>query len=101
MKEETKAVIDYIAKKVEIIVIAAILAGGTAIYNHVDARKTIWDETGPHLMDAHNEIYSNINTIRDLSERLNKLEKLYGGQYTNGTIITANTNYTITYNTNR
>jgi len=85
-----KIVIDYcvkiVGKRIELMVVALLLGGGLSVYSdkHQDSHGKIelWQEVGPHLSDAHNEIWSNINAtakeeieISNLVKRVELLER--------------------------
>lgn len=48
---------------------------GVGLFSHVDAKKTVWNETGDHILDTHNEVYSNMTEMKALELRVIQLEQ--------------------------
>jgi hypothetical protein len=82
-----KMVVDYASQRVGLILVTGLLAGGIPLIDSRNAKNTVWQETGSHLMDAHNEIYSNKNemiqwenAVSNLEQRVEKIERKQHGK---------------------
>jgi hypothetical protein len=73
-----KAVLDYclarLVKALAASISLAIVGAFVSYLDHRDTNQTVWNGMGPKLQTAHEEIYRLVDSVNDLSNRVNKLD---------------------------